>query len=157
MTAPDRTDRIVSTLLTAALMAIVLSLLLASAGYSEEAKSAPGDGLGTGNQPPHLAGRRLPNGGDSGISITKPALIYGGLGLADLASTRWAMSNGATEGNPLLRSKLELKHVLLASALTATDVTLQKHGRKRSARVLRFAALAIAGRAVVINIRNARR
>lgn len=96
--------------------------------------------------------------GSERVSIAKPAAIYLGLGLADYGSTRWAMQDArVSEGNPLLRNHLEAKHLLLASALTGADYVLQKHGRKRSARVLRFAALAIAGRAVYLNTRNARR
>lgn len=89
--------------------------------------------------------------------VVKPALIYGSLSAADLASTSWAEHHGSSEGNAFMRSDRVLKAAALASALTVADAYLTSRKRRRSAKALRISVAVVRVAAVAINVRNARR
>jgi hypothetical protein len=93
----------------------------------------------------------------SGADVAKPAAIYLGLSAADLASTEWALANGATEGNPFMASHRVPKQLAMAAALTAVDVHLQRKGQPGKARALRIVYAVIRVAAVAVNVHNARR
>lgn len=92
------------------------------------------------------------------VNVVKPTLIYGGLSVADLASTRYAIQQpGVQERNAFMRDDAAAKSLALAAGFTAADIALQKHGKKGQARALRIVYAAWRVSAVVINVKNARK
>ena len=88
------------------------------------------------------------------VSVAKPAALYLSLGAADLATTRHALNQGATEANPWMRSHPEAKKLAQLAALTYLDTRLQKRHRRLSW-VLRGVAVVGYGAVCAHNLRTA--
>lgn len=78
-------------------------------------------------------------------SLVTPTLLYSAAALSDYASTRLALSRGATESNPLMRSHASLIGWKAAQvlALTLVDMELQKRWHRKSVKVLRVLAVTV--------------
>lgn len=86
--------------------------------------------------------------------VLKPSALYLSLSAADLSTTALAMQNGASEGNPWMRSRAIEKQVALTVALTVVDTRLKRRAQKRA---FRLAVTVVRLGAIGWNIRNARR
>lgn len=89
------------------------------------------------------------------VDVARPALVYGGAALADYASTRHALSVGARESNPLVRSHLAGWKAAQVAALVGVDVLLQKKGHRGKAKALRIGAAVVGAGLALHNVRVA--
>lgn len=76
-----------------------------------------------------------------GVDMIKPFVLYGGAGMADYASTKWALGQNSLllERNPL---GPELGPLTTFAALMAADLVLQKTGHPRWVKALRIVGVA---------------
>lgn len=96
---------------------------------------------------------------DERVSVSKPLAIYAAAAGADYLSTRYALSVGARESNPLMRTHGSLVGWKAAQVglLMGADIALQKRGHKGKACALRITAAVVGASLAGWNMRTAAR